>query len=455
MKAILQRSIAYGLYPFLLTFHIVTCSLAIYNEWDLKTVAAYVSTPQFVLLFVIEFLFPAKQEWKMTWRSFFRDIKFFISGGLTLYLSRFGIGYLMIYLSKKNAGILKGVPFVVGFVITLLAYEFFIYWYHRLSHEMGGRVGGFLWRIHSIHHLPDKVYLLMHAVFHPLNAIAVSLIVQGVLVLAGLDATSLFLLNTFVGLQGLVSHYNVDIGAGFLNYIFVGTELHRVHHSADMNESKNYGQIISIWDIVFGTFVYKPGVLPERLGVDEPNDYPRSGEYWKGFLLPFRSLKNGLTKLVSFGGIIFLFTMINFAQPKLDTPFDMRRGEAVEISGIRIKYVGGDREWATGQDGQGNPFEIFYLRYKFEITSNGRTDIFQVVSPQKIGEFVLQVLSPQRVDSSQTDEICKVSLMTSEQFTDQKTRIETSNGLIDRGTPSRIRSVCNREVCEAAGRIMK
>ena len=289
MRNLLQKSITYGLYPFLLTIHITTCSLAIYNQWDFKTVSTYISAPQFMLLFVIEFLFPAKQEWKMTWKSFFRDLKFFASGGLTLYLSRIGIGYVMIYLSEKNEGILKGVPFVIGFIITLLAYEFVLYWYHRLSHEMGGKFGGFLWRVHSIHHLPDKVYLLMHAVFHPLNAFAVSLILQGVLVMAGVDAKSMYLLNTFVGLQGLFSHYNVDIRAGFLNYIFVGTELHRFHHSADMNESKNYGQIISIWDIVFGTFVYKPGVLPERLGVSEPDKYPHSNEFWKGFLLPFRT----------------------------------------------------------------------------------------------------------------------------------------------------------------------
>lgn len=291
MKILLQKSITYGLYPFLLTVHIVTCLLAIYNEWDFKTVSLYVSAPQFVLLLAIEFLFPAKQEWKMTWRSFFRDLKFFASGGLTLFLTNTAIGYAAIYLSEKNVGILKQVPFLVSFVIVLLAYEFVLYWYHRLSHEMSGNFGGFLWRVHSIHHLPDRVYLLMHAVFHPLNAIAVTIILQGVLIAAGIDAKSIYLLNTLVGLQGLFSHYNVDIRAGFLNYIFIGTELHRFHHSADINESKNYGQIISIWDIVFGTFIYKPGVLPKRLGVAEPIEYPTSNEYWKGFLLPFRATK--------------------------------------------------------------------------------------------------------------------------------------------------------------------
>lgn len=291
MKNTLQKIITYGLYPFLLVSHIVICWLAIAYEWDLKTVAAYTGAPQFILLLLIEFIFPIKQEWKMTWKSFFRDLKYFASGGLTLFLSTTAISYVAIYLAEKNVGILKQLPLLLSFVIVLLVYEFVLYWYHRLSHEMGGSVGGFLWRVHSAHHLPDKVYLLMHAVFHPLNAVAVTIILQGVLITAGVDAKSLFLLNTFVGLQGLVSHFNVDLRAGFLNYIFVGTELHRFHHSADINESKNYGQIISIWDIVFGTFVYRPGVHPERLGVAEPTEYPQSQQYWRVFMFPFRGKK--------------------------------------------------------------------------------------------------------------------------------------------------------------------
>jgi sterol desaturase/sphingolipid hydroxylase (fatty acid hydroxylase superfamily) len=287
MKNLLQKYITYGLYPTLLITHIVICSLAVTQGWDLKKTALFTSIPQFILLFVIEFIFPIKPEWRMTRKSFFRDLKYFVSGGLTVFLTNTAIAYAAISLSEKNVGVLKQLRPAVGFIIVLLVYEFFLYWYHRLSHEMGGWVGGFLWRVHSIHHLPDKVYLLMHAVFHPLNSIAVAMILQGVLIVAGVDSVSLYLLNTFVGLQGLFSHYNVDIRAGFLNYIFVGTELHRFHHSANLDQAKNYGQIISVWDVVFGTFRYQPGVYPERLGVAEPVEYPDSNQYWRGFLFPF------------------------------------------------------------------------------------------------------------------------------------------------------------------------
>jgi sterol desaturase/sphingolipid hydroxylase (fatty acid hydroxylase superfamily) len=64
--------------------------------------------------------------------------------------------------------------------------------------------------------------------------------------------------------------------------------LHRFHHSANLRESQNYGAIISLWDIVFGTFYYKPSTSPERLGVDDVEAYPDSNEIFKVLALPFR-----------------------------------------------------------------------------------------------------------------------------------------------------------------------
>ncbi|MBL4766772.1 MAG: hypothetical protein JKY94_03535 [Rhodobacteraceae bacterium] len=45
------------------------------------------------------------------------------------------------------------------------------------------------------------------------------------------------------------------------------------HHSADVNEAKNYGATLSIYDQLFGTFVYHPGIPPKEFGV-----HPNSGQ---------------------------------------------------------------------------------------------------------------------------------------------------------------------------------
>ena len=73
-----------------------------------------------------------------------------------------------------------------------------------------------------------------------------------------------------------------------MNYIFAGTELHRYHHSGDPREAKNFAVVLSLLDVVFGTFVYQPGQVPARLGVARPDDYPQSREFWKTMLIPLR-----------------------------------------------------------------------------------------------------------------------------------------------------------------------
>jgi sterol desaturase/sphingolipid hydroxylase (fatty acid hydroxylase superfamily) len=91
-----------------------------------------------------------------------------------------------------------------------------------------------------------------------------------------------------VGLQGFVSHFNVDIRAGWVNYFLMGTELHRYHHSANPGEAKNYAAVVTLWDLLFGTFYYRPGVVAQRLGVEHPAHYPHDRELLKVLALPFK-----------------------------------------------------------------------------------------------------------------------------------------------------------------------
>ncbi|MHA1543544.1 MAG: sterol desaturase family protein [Alphaproteobacteria bacterium] len=287
-RQILQPFITYAFYPLMLLLTGAVSYISLEAAWAPAAIYTYFAATRFGLLIGTEFLFPAKQKWKMTWRSFWRDIKYSVTNIVFMRGGSFLIALLALDLAVDNPGLLPNAPFIVGLVATALVYEFFQYWFHRWCHEGPGKIGEFLWKMHAAHHLPDKVYLVMHGVMHPLNALASTLISSGVVLLMGASQEALFVLLMFRGLNGWISHFNVDIRAGFLNYIFAGTELHRYHHSADFSEAKNYGSFIIFWDIVFGTFVYKPGRLPERLGVDDVSAYPESTELLKVLALPFR-----------------------------------------------------------------------------------------------------------------------------------------------------------------------
>lgn len=280
--------VTHAFYPALLVATLVLFAVSLREDWNLAAVFAWLAGGRFALLLAVEFLHPARPQWRMTRSSLWRDLKYIgVNGGMSALL-KFGVGWLALDMSRFNTGLVTGMPAVVEFVAVLLVFEFFQYWYHRLSHEGTGRLGAWLWKVHVAHHLPDKVYLLMHPVAHPLNVLVSLAIVELPLVTLGARPETLFLFNALMGLQGLVSHFNVDVKAGPLNYLLVGAELHRFHHSADAHEAKNYGVLTPLWDLVFGTFRYDAGRLPLTLGVAEPERYPPSNSVWKVLLLPFR-----------------------------------------------------------------------------------------------------------------------------------------------------------------------
>ncbi len=255
---------------------------------DLSLAAGISTLVTVSTLVTLEFIFPLKQIWKMTWASFFRDLKYFVAGGATIAGTNALFAWVGISLANGHNGPITDWPLWLAVPAGILVVDFLEYWQHRLSHEMKGPVGGFLWRSHAAHHLPDKIYVLMHPAGHPINGF----IVRGLatilpLYFLGANAETVALVNLIIGVQGVVSHTNLDLRAGWFNYIFVGAELHRMHHSADMSEAKNYAVALSFLDIIFGTFVYKPKQYPERIGVLNPEAYPQSTEILKVMALPF------------------------------------------------------------------------------------------------------------------------------------------------------------------------
>jgi len=285
---LIQSAITYGLYPFMLLATGFLAWNAIRQEYDLTVAFIGIAGVRFILLQSIELLFPCERRWTISWHSLWRDIKYGVANFAAIRLYGFVAALITIELSEHNPGIMRGAPLLLEVVAAALLFEFLQYWFHRACHEMRGWMGDKLWRVHVAHHLPDKVYLVMHAVGHPINFVIVWIFVPLTTWLLGVSQEAVTVWFLFRGLHGLMSHYNVEIRAGWLNYIFVGTELHRFHHSAAMDECKNYGSFLIFWDLVFGTFVYKPGMNPARLGVEDPSHYPASNDALKVLALPFQ-----------------------------------------------------------------------------------------------------------------------------------------------------------------------
>ena len=242
-----------------------------------------------IAMVLIESLHALRADWRMTRTTFWRrDLPFLVVGASTIALANTAALWFVSTHATARGRALAEVPVVPGVIASLLMADLLWYWLHRLSHEAKGRAGRWLWRVHVAHHLPQQVYVLMHAMCHPINVVMVRALLTIPPFLLGFSPKVVFAATVITGLQGLVSHFNVDSRVGWLNYLLMGTELHRYHHSADPTESKNFGAVVSVWDQLFGTFVYRPTEAPTGLGVEDPSQYPADTQLLSVLAYPLR-----------------------------------------------------------------------------------------------------------------------------------------------------------------------
>lgn len=284
-----RRLLRWGLYPLswaviLFSFHLLhTTAIDPRQLWGMTILGLGLT------YLLIEFLWPYEARWSMTWRSFLADLRFAIPNtGFVAGLSAL-LALASITISGNHPGPATGWPEAVQLAACLLIFEAINYALHRAMHQAPGLFGRVLWRVHAAHHLPPRLYLVMHAVFHPINGI----IIQGAAIILPIwamgynqNVVTMFLLIN--GMHGLISHFNVDLRLGWANYLFVGPETHRYHHAADVTEALNFGNTLTIYDQLFGTFVYRPGVPPATLGVADPT-LPAYERTFAVLALPFKN----------------------------------------------------------------------------------------------------------------------------------------------------------------------
>ena len=161
----------------------------------------------------------------------------------------------------------SNLPFVTQVLAGIFIAELGSYLLHRLSHK-----GRWLWRVHVVHHLPTAVNATNSFNAHPINALYNKIVRVAPLVLLGVSADAIFIVALFGLTQGMVVHANVRGRLGFLNWILGSAELHRLHHSLDRDQARNFGTTVPLWDQVFGT--YRAPETVQQVGVADARAYP-------------------------------------------------------------------------------------------------------------------------------------------------------------------------------------
>mgnify|MGYP005746906637 CR=1 FL=1 len=178
------------------------------------------------------------------------------------------------------------IPLWAMWLMTFILIDFVFYIYHRLSHRVR-----FLWAIHMSHHSSEEMNFavsMRQAWLGPVSKIPFFI----VLPILGLDPTIIAVAGVISTLWGVVGHTQIVGKLGPLEWILNTPSHHRVHHGANAEYiDKNYGNLLIIWDRIFGTF--EPEVEPVKFGlVKYVNTFNPTKITFMGWADIFKNIKN-------------------------------------------------------------------------------------------------------------------------------------------------------------------
>ncbi|HRQ60256.1 MAG TPA: sterol desaturase family protein, partial [Alphaproteobacteria bacterium] len=200
-----------------------------------------------ISLFFLEKFMPFESAWEKPDGQTFASIAHTISskGTVQLLLLWGGVIGLSELMKPMTEPLEYGIwprnwPLFVQVILGLYVAEFGLYWAHRIAH-----VTPFFWRFHAIHHSVTKLWFVNTGRFHFLDSLWKIALSLTPLLLMGAPMEVIQWISAITAFIGLLTHCNVDMKCGVLNYIFSTPELHRWHHSRDLAEgNRNYGENI-------------------------------------------------------------------------------------------------------------------------------------------------------------------------------------------------------------------
>jgi sterol desaturase/sphingolipid hydroxylase (fatty acid hydroxylase superfamily) len=167
------------------------------------------------------------------------------------------------FLSHKADIWPEQLPMALQVVLGLIIAEFGLYLAHRLAHEHLS-----LWRFHALHHSVERLWVINTGRFHIIDSLFKIALSQIPLYLLGAPLAVFLWIGAVTAFIGLLTHCNIDVRTGPLDWILSTPRLHRWHHSKLLAEGNtNYGENLVIWDQILGTYYNPPRPSSTDIGI--------------------------------------------------------------------------------------------------------------------------------------------------------------------------------------------
>ena len=210
-------------------------------------------------------------KWKHAWPNIFFT--------LTTIIINFALAFLLLkssdWVVNNDFGIINWLPEMplwLYVIIGLLLMDFIgAYLAHYVEHKVKP-----LWMVHLVHHTDHKVDTTTANRHHPIESlIRYTFTLAGVFIIgAPIGIVMMYQSLSLVATQ--FTHANIKLPKKidyYISFILVSPDMHKIHHHYVLPYTdSNYGNIFSIWDRLFGTYlimdrdaiVYGVDVFPDE-----------------------------------------------------------------------------------------------------------------------------------------------------------------------------------------------
>ncbi|RXR18456.1 sterol desaturase family protein [Flavobacterium amnicola] len=119
-----------------------------------------------------------------------------------------------------------------------------------------------LWRFHLIHHTDTWIDTTSANRHHPGESVIRFIFTMLAILVVGAPIWLFFMYQSFSVFLSQFNHANMKMPRNldkWISYLIVSPDMHKIHHHYQLPYTdSNYGNIFSVWDRLFGTFMVMP-----------------------------------------------------------------------------------------------------------------------------------------------------------------------------------------------------
>ena len=146
-----------------------------------------------------------------------------------------------------------------------------------------------MWKLHLVHHSDTMVDATTGTRHHPIDFMIREVFAIATVILFGIPLAFYVFYRILTVLFTYFTHADISLPKWFdhaISYVFISPNMHKFHHHFERPwTDTNFGNIFSIWDRLFGTFVYADP-YDIKYGVDVLDDNTSSDVLYQ-FKLPW------------------------------------------------------------------------------------------------------------------------------------------------------------------------